>query len=350
MYTKDDKVVFQINDTTLEYYVVNVANNRWFLSIRDTLNDVIFKKLHINDKESFVVMTSKCNLTHYRGSFPVIICDDASGINRVIDALQQKCAEMSGQSKTSSKPAVTSQYKKGDVVRIISKDQIRNRNNYRFYFNFGMDQYCDHNYIIDEIRIPQPGPFDEYLLPDDGMLYRLKDTDGKILPYNFSSSMFESKLVLPQVADKPIRQPDTDVCTEANVNPHMYKKGDKVTFYIDDDDFTYVVLCNNGCWWLGNCDGSNSEIFEKLYIDDRFKFVSKISKHMSSKTDVGFPEVYCTDETEINKVIDALLKECDEYNRHNRREIPYVPEQCKHLDFKINLGKPKNKYQLKFTN
>lgn len=351
MYAANDELMFQVKGITLTYRVSNSYGNEWFLTNMDVynFNNAIFDKLHITDRETFVVDASGCMLAHHHGSFPVIRCDDESGINRVIDALQQKCAEMSGQPDALNKPVLIPLYKKGDVVTIISKYTIHDRSRYRFYFASQMDQYCNHSYIIDDVLTDDASVDESDLIPDDRRLYRLKDANGKILPYNFSSSMFESKLVLPQIADKPIQRPDATVCTETKINTNMYKNGDKVTFYIGNDDLTYTVICDNNDWWLGNCDGSNLEIFRKLEIRNRFAFVRKISQHMCIDTDVDFPEVHCNDETEINKVIDALLKECDEYNRHNRREIPYIPEQCKTLEYKIKLGKPK-KYQLKFTN
>lgn len=96
----------------------------------------------------------------------------------------------------------------------------------------------------------------------------------------------------------------------------MYKKDDRVVFKVGEESFEYTVVkgsANN--WYLSTLKDSNSIIFTKLNIVDKFKFIKDISKYATDDKMVSFPEIQYPDETEINKVIDALLKKCDEYNK-----------------------------------
>jgi len=98
----------------------------------------------------------------------------------------------------------------------------------------------------------------------------------------------------------------------------MYKENDKVIFKVGEESFEYTVVKGfNTCWYLSILRASNSIIFNKLNIVDKFKFVKDISKYTTDDKTVSFPEIQYPDETEINKVIDALLKKCDEYNKLN---------------------------------
>ena len=96
----------------------------------------------------------------------------------------------------------------------------------------------------------------------------------------------------------------------------MYKEDDKAIFKVGKESFEYTVIKTfDNHWYLSALKNSNSIIFQKLNIADKFKFVKDISKYVTDDKTVSFPEIKYPDETEINKVIDALLKKCDEYNK-----------------------------------
>jgi len=104
----------------------------------------------------------------------------------------------------------------------------------------------------------------------------------------------------------------------------MYKKDDKVVFKVGKESFEYtVVKVFDNRWYLSIVTASNSIIFYKLNIVDKFKFVKDISKYATDDKSVSFPEIVYPDETEINKVIDALLEKCDEYNKLNGTTMCY---------------------------
>lgn len=96
----------------------------------------------------------------------------------------------------------------------------------------------------------------------------------------------------------------------------MYKQGDKVIFKVGKESFKYIVSkTDQYTWFLSLPTDINSIIFKKLNIVDRFKFVRDISKYVIDDRSKAFPEIAYPDETEINKVIYALLEKCNEYNK-----------------------------------
>lgn len=105
----------------------------------------------------------------------------------------------------------------------------------------------------------------------------------------------------------------------------MYKKDDKVVFKVGGECFEYIVTKkSDNIWFLNIPDDCNSIIFRKLLIVDKFKFIRSISKYVTVDESVAFPEIAYPNEIEINKVIDALLKKCDEYNKQlNNTTICY---------------------------
>lgn len=126
----------------------------------------------------------------------------------------------------------------------------------------------------------------------------------------------------------------------------MYKRGDKVTFKVGAESFDYTVVRYMGnTWFLEIKASNNSLIFKKLNIVDRFEFVKSISKYAVDNKKVDFPEIEYPDETEINKVIDALLKKCDEYNKlNNTMSLRYKDGD------KIVFKSPNGKYDYHVVN
>jgi len=119
----------------------------------------------------------------------------------------------------------------------------------------------------------------------------------------------------------------------------MYKKNDNVIFKVGEEQFGYIVTEDpSGLWFLDIPYNNNSIIFQKLCIVDKFKFVSDISKYVTDDRHAEFPEIAYPNETEINKVIDALLKKCDEYNKQfNDTTTHYKDED--NVVFKLPNGK-----------
>lgn len=220
MYKKDDKVIFRVGEESFECTVAKTSDNRWYLSTLGSSNSIIFQKLNIADRFKFVEDISHYATSNKWVSFPEIQYSDETEINKVIDALLEKCDEynkfnntttcykernkeekMKESLKTEEKISTetTSQkpsFKEGDYVKVISKKDVKNSCCYRFGFTSDMFRYCGNIYIVHKVCPAFAAPGSK---PDDGMLYELKTADGTVLPYNFSSSMLMPYIFAPQL-------------------------------------------------------------------------------------------------------------------------------------------------------
>ncbi len=94
-----------------------------------------------------------------------------------------------------------------------------------------------------------------------------------------------------------------------------YEKDDTIAFKIGQKTLTYRVSHIDNTWFLSGQNCLNYKIFDLLDIKNPLKFVSNISEYTIRSPNAIFPEIEYPDATEINKVIDALLEKCNEYNK-----------------------------------
>lgn len=104
-----------------------------------------------------------------------------------------------------------------------------------------------------------------------------------------------------------------------------YKVGDRIIFKVKDNHYTYSVETI----YLNNVNGSNQDIFRALSIVDCFAFCENVYGYTSRNHDGnGFPEYHEDDMIACNKIINALLDMCDDYEdttvRIKKVEIKYT--------------------------
>lgn len=197
-YKDGDRIVFKLPDIQYNYSVARTASSKWYLACRNGLNSRIFDALNITDKMQFCKDVSGCNVSS--GQFPEIQCPNSTGISKVINKLMEMCEEKmkeASKSKEEISTETTSQkpsFKIGDYVKVISKEDVKGCDCYRFGFANEMFDYCGKIYIVCNVSYSYSSAQSE---PNDGMLYKLKTAGGTVLPFNFASSMLIGTDIIP---------------------------------------------------------------------------------------------------------------------------------------------------------
>lgn len=92
----------------------------------------------------------------------------------------------------------------------------------------------------------------------------------------------------------------------------QYEYNDIITFKIGTEEITYKVTNS----YLSACAHDNDYIFDKLNITDKEEFCKAAYGYKPENLCI-FPECKYNDYDALNRVIEALQKECDEYSKEH---------------------------------
>lgn len=214
---KNNIIVFKYKGTTLNYKVVEVTKECYFLASSHGINEQIFTLLKIEDKFAFCENVIGYPIANKDADFPEV--KTLEDLEKIVDALYQRIIDIS-----------TPKFKEGE--RVIIKSRTGKSTDYPRAYTDEMTDFIGYIAHIKKVNIMSSIQLrnainDKYY--EEPYDYELLSSDSSIEGYYWCSAMFES---VSKAKDKK------------EEIPPKFNTGDKVKVKTLDKDHRYGIYLN----------------------------------------------------------------------------------------------------------